>query len=113
MQLEANVKKTAPLADVFEGKTDFLIVLDVPGATADALAINVDNDELSIEAKRPGEERSALAAEYAPRDYLRRFVLPKGIDAQKIDASLKDGVLTLRLPKEEKLLPRRIQVKAG
>jgi HSP20 family protein len=102
-----------PLVDVFENKDEYLILADVPGTTADALAIHLEESELTIEAKRTAQKGTPMGGEYVARDYVRSFVIPRGVDTTKIDASLKDGVLTLKLPKHETKKPRRIDVKAG
>lgn len=54
-----------------------------------------------------------LAAEYHPIDFRRDFLLPRGIDVEKIDARVEAGVLTVRLPKSGVLEPRQIPVRAG
>jgi HSP20 family molecular chaperone IbpA len=98
----------APPVDIFESKDEILILADVPGVATDGLAINLDRDQLTIDARRapPGTGEEAF-------DYRRTFVVPHGIDADKIGASLQNGVLRLSLPKPAALKPRQIEVKAG
>ncbi|HSN98593.1 MAG TPA: Hsp20/alpha crystallin family protein [Candidatus Nanopelagicales bacterium] len=104
----------APLCDVYESADELLVVADLPGVIEDGLTINLEKSELTIEARR------ADAAQVGPEtdagslwDYRRSFVLPKGVDADKISADLKDGVLRVHLPKAASLKPRQIQVRAG
>jgi HSP20 family molecular chaperone IbpA len=105
----------APACDVYENNDEILVVADVPGVTADALNINLDKGELSIVARRDVSPKDGtfLGVEYRDCDYRRRFTVPGGIDASKISAELKDGVLWLHLPKSEALKPRQIAVRAG
>jgi len=91
----------APRCDVFENKDEVLLVADLPGVTQEALRIDVDDERIVLEAKREAY------------DFRRAFVLPDGIDREKIDAELKHGVLRLHLPKAAAIKPRRIAVKAG
>jgi HSP20 family molecular chaperone IbpA len=98
----------APPVDIFEDKEQILILADVPGVTTDGFAINLDRNQLTIDARRP---RSAARDDAF--DYRRTFVVPHGIDAEKISANLQNGVLRLVLPKPAALKPRQIEVKAG
>lgn len=104
----------APRVDVFENEHEYLILADVPGVTKDALAINVEESEILLEGTQPTSTTGALvAAEYQETDYRRKFSLPQGVDREKIEAHLADGVLRLRLPKSEALRPRQIPVQVG
>jgi HSP20 family molecular chaperone IbpA len=104
-----------PFCDVYENDDEVLVVADMPGVTADALDIKLDKGELSISARREVSPKDGtfLGVEYRDCDYRRRFAVPGGIDAGKISAELKDGVLSLHLPKTEALKPRQIAVHAG
>lgn len=103
-----------PPVDVYENADELLLVADVPGVTHDGIDIQLESDQLTIRARRSEDARGApVSAEYRPRDYLRAFAVPRGMDASKIDAQLTAGVLRLRLPKSELLKPRRIEVKQG
>jgi len=104
----------APLVDIFENDSEVLLVADLPGVTRDSLKIHLDKDQLMIEGRV--DERSmgtAIGCEYQSVDYRRSFLVPRGIDGNKIAADLKHGVLSLHLPKAEALRPRQIAVKAG
>ncbi len=98
----------APPVDIFENKDEILILADVPGVTPEGLALNLDKDQLTIDA-----HRTELAGDEPSFDYRRTFVVPRGIDADKISAHLTNGVLKLVLPKPAALKPRQIEVKAG
>jgi HSP20 family molecular chaperone IbpA len=106
---------TTPACDIFENDDEILLLADLPGVTAEALAIHLDGGELTLGARREvtSEAGSAVASEWRQADYRRRFVVPSGIDAGKISAQLKNGVLSLHLPKSDELKPREIKVRAG
>ena len=98
----------APAVDIFENKEEILILADVPGVATEGLAINLDRDQLTIDAQRAGVREGEGALHYR-----RVFVVPHGVEADKIAASLQNGVLRLALPKPAALKPRQIAVKAG
>jgi HSP20 family molecular chaperone IbpA len=102
----------APLVDVFENANEILLWADVPGAARDGVSVQVDKGQLTLSARRPVDANGA-ATQPRAYDYHRVFAVPAGIDATKIEAELRDGVLKVRLPKSEALRPRRIEVKAG
>jgi HSP20 family molecular chaperone IbpA len=91
----------APRCDVFENKDEVLLVADLPGVSEDTLRIDVVDERISLEGRRESY------------DFRRSFVLPDGIDREKIAAELKHGVLWLHLPKAAAVKPRRITVKAS
>jgi HSP20 family molecular chaperone IbpA len=97
----------APPVDIYENKDEVLIFADVPGVALEEVTVNLDKDQLTIEARRP-----AAGGEVA-FDYRRTFVVPRGIDAEHIGAALTSGVLKLTLPKSAALRPRQINVTTG
>jgi HSP20 family molecular chaperone IbpA len=104
----------APPFDIYENKDELLLIADLPGVTTDHLKIHMDKNELTIEGLRtPFKHNHVLAKESGGCDYRRTFVVPPGIDEEKIKAETKYGVLRLHLPKSEAVKPRQIQVKAG
>ncbi|HEX6704030.1 MAG TPA: Hsp20/alpha crystallin family protein [Albitalea sp.] len=105
-----------PLVDVTEDDAGITLVADLPGASRESLSIGVDGDTLTIEAPVALGELQSLQAVYAEvrsGRYRRSFTLSRELDSGHIDATLKDGVLTLRLPKLEQARPRRIEVRAA
>jgi len=103
-----------PRVDIYENREQFLVVADLPGVKSDDLAIHVENAELTLSATRHTAPAGAeVACERVDADYRRTFLLPQGIDREKIDAELKDGVLRLTLPKADAHRPRQIPVRAG
>ena len=90
-----------------EVKKDLLVIADLPGVSADQLNIRFERDTLSLEAHVP-----RLRPDIEPFSYQRSFRVPRGIDASKISADLKGGVLTLRLPRQTSAQARQISVRA-
>ncbi len=105
-----------PAVDVYEDDAGITLLADMPGVPRDQLELKVEGDALSIEGGMRTLTPEGLEAVYAevrvPR-YRRTFTLSRELDASRIDASLKDGVLTLRIPKQAFAQPRRIEVQAG
>jgi len=105
-----------PLVDVTEDDAGITLTADLPGATRESLSIRVDGDMLTLEAPLELDAPNELEAVYAEvraGRYRRSFTLSRELDSEHIEAALKDGVLTLRLPKIEKARPRRIEVRAA
>ena len=113
---DTDLPALVPLVDVTEDDNGITLVADLPGASRDALALDVDGDTLTIEAPISLGEAADLQAVYAEvraGRYRRSFTLSRELDSGHIDASLRDGVLTLRIPKSEKARPRRIEVRTA
>lgn len=104
----------APPTDVYETRDELLVVADVPGARKDSINVRLEKQELTIYAARDNDWKGdVLAGRPRSADWSRSFLVPRGIDAEKITAELKDGVLTVHLPKSEAVKPRQIAVRAG
>ncbi len=104
----------APRVDIYENESELLLLADVPGVSKQSLTVHLDKEQLLIEGHVEEPKVGALlGGEFQAVDYRRSFILPPGIDGGRITADLKQGVLSLRLPKAEGLKPRQIQVKAG
>lgn len=91
---------TAPAIDVFENDDEFLVLADLPGVAQNGAEVTLDDDRLLLEAKAKG------------RTFRREFVVPPSIDAEKVSASMKTGVLTVHLPKRAPYKPRQIAVRS-
>ena len=105
-----------PRVDVLEDDTGITLLADLPGVSRDSLEIQVEGDSLLIEGAVAAATPEAMEAAYAevrvPR-YRRSFTLSRELDGGRIEAQLKDGVLRLRIPKQEHAQPRRVSVKVG
>lgn len=103
-----------PQVDVLEDETGISLFADLPGVPKEQLELKVDGDTLLIEATMAPLTPQGLEAVYAevrlPR-YRRAFTLSRELDASRIEAKLVDGVLSLRIPKQEHARPRRIEVR--
>ena len=104
-----------PPVDIFEDGDGLTLLADLPGVSKDRLNVRVDRNQLvlegDIEIELP-EVLNALYADVRSTHYERRFALSDELDTDKIEATLKDGVLSVRIPKRAELRPRRIEVKA-
>ena len=106
----------APAVDIFEDAGGLTLLADMPGVSRERLDVKVDGDNLFIEGVVELEgstDMRALWAEVNVPRFRRSFVLSRELDAARIQANLKDGVLTLRIPKQAHAQPRRIEVSAG
>ncbi|HET7766432.1 MAG TPA: Hsp20/alpha crystallin family protein [Burkholderiales bacterium] len=105
-----------PNVDVVEDDAGITIYADLPGVPKDKLSLRIEGETLQIEGEMVSDAPEGMEAIYAevrvPR-YRRAFTLSRELDTEKINASLKDGVLALRVPKAEHAQPRRIEVKAA
>jgi len=106
-----------PPVDVFENENAITLLADLPGVPRDQLNLRVDGDTLVIEATASAAstppEMELVYGELQCPAYRRQFTLSRELDASRIEAQLRDGVLRLTIPKAEEARPRRIQVQAG
>jgi len=103
-----------PPVDIYEDADGIILTADMPGVSRDRLNIEVDKDMLLIEGDARIDMPEGMEALYAdvrtPR-YRRSFTLSGELETGQIDASLKDGVLSVRIPKRAEVRPRRIEVR--
>ena len=105
-----------PPVDVFENESSITLLADLPGVPRDRLQVRVDGETLVLEATAAtvGPENLQLVyGEAQIPTYRRQFTLSRELDASRIEAQLRDGVLRLTIPKAEAARPRRIEVQAG
>ena len=106
-----NVQSTRFLAVNIRDEEDaFVLNALVPGLKADDLAIQVLDDVLRIEGEFPANESEYLLQELPDGSFRRELRLPSAIDSEKVEAKIADGILTLRLPKAESAMPRKIKI---
>lgn len=113
-QAEA-AEATIPPIDIHEAPDGLKLVADLPGATEQSLQIQLEDNVLSLYAKvdSPAPEGAQLLhEEFRLGDYRRSFILSDEVDRERIAAELKNGVLTLFLPKAERARTRRIEIKS-
>lgn len=102
-----------PPVDIVENSEGFTLTADLPGVSKEQLQVHVEANVLQIDgtATLEGvEDTQAVYADIRGARYQRRFVLSRELETEKIEATLKDGVLTVRIPKRAELRPRRIEV---
>ena len=105
-----------PPVDIFEDEAGITLLADLPGVSRDRLNVRVDGDSLVIEARADTGEAKEVELVYGEArhpSYRREFTLSRELDASRIEANLKDGVLKLGIPKAEEARPRRIEVQVG
>ena len=105
-----------PTVDIFEKEDAYVIVADVPGVDRDNVEIDLDRNVLTLQARSAIESPVGYGLkyrEYRSADYERMFTLGNEIDRDGVEASIRDGVLRLVLPKVKEAKPRRIAVQAG
>ena len=105
-----------PAVDVFEDASGITLLADMPGVPKEQLELKIEGDSLLVEGGvRPltPEGLEAVYAEVRVPRYRRSFTLSRELDSARIEANLKDGVLTLRIPKQAHAQPRRIAVTSG
>ena len=117
---EANeTRQAAPLVppvDIWEDTEGIVLKADLPGVGKDGLNVGIDGETITIEGNVTLGESAKLRDVYAEvrvARYRRSFVLGGDLDSEKIAASMKNGVLELRIPKREAAKPRRVPVKVA
>lgn len=111
---QPEVAALVPPVDIVEDQEGITVTADLPGVTKETLSVGVDGDTLTIEGTvQLGESRAmqSVYAEVRVAQYRRSFILSRDLDTEKIDASIKNGVVRLRVPKLEEAKPRRIPIK--
>ena len=118
MTVEAEGEQTkegpvfVPAVDIYESEEALTLVADMPGVSKESLTIDLKENTLTIKGGvQPTQALGkVLYKEYEEGDYYRQFTLSELIDQGGITAGLKDGVLTLNLPKVKPAQPRRIEI---
>jgi len=112
----AQQRSVAPAVDIFEDAHGITLLADMPGVSRERLDVRLDGDTLVVEGTvdlaSPDGMRPLWAEINVPR-FRRTFRLSRELDPARIEATLKDGVLSLRIPKQPQAQPRRIAVEAA
>jgi HSP20 family protein len=108
-----NVPVYVPPVDIYESQDAIVILADMPGVAPEGVDVDLRENQLTFTGKVVLEESKErmLLQEYGVGDFYRQFTLSSRIDQGKIEASMKDGVLVLTLPKAEVAKPKKITVK--
>ena len=102
-----------PAVDIFENGHTITLLANLPGVSDESLVIEVEDTTLTIEGEvgiEMPDEMRPLHADVRATRYRRAFTLSNELDTNAIQASLKDGLLTLTIPKREEVRPRKIEV---
>ncbi len=110
---EAGDAGWTPPVDLYETADRYVLTAELPGLTREDLEIRFLDGHVQLQGQRPSarvpcEQYHRVERGHGP--FLRRFSLPAAIDAERISADLKDGVLTITIPKAPNAVPRRIDV---
>ncbi len=107
----------APAVDIHETDDGYVVKADLPGMKKEDIQIDLKDSTLQIKGEKKFEEEASrdnyIRTERAYGTFVRSFSLPHNIDAGKIKASYKDGVLELALPKKEEAKPKQIKVEVN
>lgn len=108
-----------PAVDVHEYEDRFEFYVDVPGIDPNKVELTLEGGILTLSGQRTapetgkrGEQSQYVRSERGLGHFYRRFVLPDTVDSDKVNATGKDGVLTVTVPKQAKAMPRRIHIAA-
>jgi HSP20 family molecular chaperone IbpA len=108
--------RVSPAMDILEREDGFYVYMDIPGVRREDLKIDINENELMVTGRAlegASDKEAFLEVQFGPGEYVRAVSLSDRVDRERIKASLKDGVLTLHLPRLEKLAPRRIPVQTA
>lgn len=107
----------SPAVDISEDAAEYLIKAELPEVRREDVKVTVENGVLTLKGERRLEKQENglkfHRVERAYGSFLRNFHLPEDTDPSKVSAEFKDGILQIRLPKQEAALPRQIEVKIG
>src|SRR5436190_15932351 len=103
----------SPRVDIVETEKELLLYADMPGVRSDDIDLRYENGELILRGKtQPREVKGTLIfGEYDVGDFYRVFQVHETIDASKIDAEYRNGVLTVHLPKQEVVQPKQVSIR--
>jgi HSP20 family protein len=109
-------RELLPATDIYETAEGITLQVDLPGHDPKAIEVKVENDTLTLKSERKAERSDKDGARRLERSfgvYARSFVLPRTVDASRVEARYENGVLTLTLPRREEARPRVVQVKVN
>ncbi len=111
---EASAQRWAPAMDLVEAEDHFVLRADLPGLAEDDVAIEVQDNTLTVSGERNAEHEQREKGWYRVERQFGRFsrslTLPEGINPDAIEAAFDKGVLEVRIPKPEERKPRRIAI---
>lgn len=111
----AGREQSLPMPVEFKEHSDrYELVAELPGVTKEDLRISIEQRTITIKGQRKpapnGDSAKLIHSEIPTGAFARSFVVPKDVEAEKLDARLSDGILRLTMPKSERSLPREITI---
>jgi HSP20 family protein len=107
-------RSVSPAVDVVETEDDYQITADLPGVDQKDVDVTLADNVLTIKGEKREEKKTENSKVYRKENweggFQRTLSLPKGVDQKKIEASMENGILTITLPKQEEVKPRKINV---
>jgi len=104
-----------PVVDIAEHDDDYIVKVELPGVNKDEVKITLESNILTIRGEKKQEKETKKEnlhrVERSYGSFQRSFTFPTTVKSDKIDASYKDGILTIALPKAEEAKPKQIEVK--
>ena len=110
------VRPLVPPTDIYETADALVLALEMPGVSADSVNVSLDKRVLTITGQSAHHEPSDFVPvheEYRDGTYERAFTLSEAVDGERVEASMKDGVLQLTLPKAQPAKAKTIPVSTG
>ncbi len=114
MEKTRELYEAAPAVDIYENGDEILLVADMPGVAKEEVSVNIDNGRLALSGVRKLETGGVVSwEEFGNVEFVRNFSVPQTIDVENVKAELKNGILTLHMPKSEEAKPRQIEIKTA
>ncbi len=112
----SGARELIPAADIYETAEGITLQVDLPGHDPKSIEVKVENDILTFKSERKADQPQKEGAKRLERSfgvYARSFVLPRTVDASRVEARYDNGVLTVTLPRREETKPRVVAVKVN
>ncbi|MGC9312087.1 MAG: Hsp20/alpha crystallin family protein [Sediminispirochaetaceae bacterium] len=107
-------RSLSPAVDVVETSDEIVLTCDLPGVNRDDLDLSISRNVITIKGEKKGEQKKEGAKTFRKEtwsgSFQRTLSLPETVDPDKVEASMKDGVLTVKIAKREEVKPRQISV---
>lgn len=111
------VRRWVPAMDLVETEDSFVLRADLPGMSEEDIAIEVEDNVLTVSGERKAEQdergEGFYRVERAFGSFRRSLTLPEGVDPKAVQAAFDKGVLEVRIPKPEERKPRRVSIRVG
>jgi HSP20 family protein len=106
----------SPSVDIYETENELILRADIPDVKLEDIEVRVENQTLTLKGERKFEKDESVRGyhriERSYGSFVRSFTVPASVDAEKVAAEYKNGVLTVKLPKKEAAKPRQVKIEA-